>query len=295
MILLLFLLTALVGGTGAPLIKYAVGVLPPVTFVAIRAFLALIVILPFVAAKLTKLPLPNKTLVFANLLFATNWFLFAVGLEKTSVIMAQIIYVPTALIVALIGYFFLKEKLSSQQIQGLFLTMVGFSTLIFGSFRYSSNLSLGNPTGNLLVVIGLISWASYIVLTRKVSDKYPPGIILFYNFLATAIISPLILPLEPGNFQLALGSISANTIVNLVAVILITSIGFFSLMQWLIKYTSAFISSLVIYPVSIFGTLGGVIFYGEKITPPFFIGSILIFAGVFMATSYNYIKDKIKK
>src|SRR3989344_824324 len=101
MTLLVFLLMSAVGGANAALIKFTVTQFPPIVLVAARAILASLLVSPFIIKKLPK-KWPNKKYLFiCNLLFAANWILFAFGVQHTSVIMSQLIYVPTALIVAI--------------------------------------------------------------------------------------------------------------------------------------------------------------------------------------------------
>lgn len=291
MTLLIFLLAALVGGIGAPTIKFALTDFQPITLVLIRALFSAVIISPFVIKKIKIKKQTFKYLISANILFAINWIFFALGVGRTSVMMAQIMYVPTALIVAVIGYLFLKEKINKEQVYGLLLTIIGISFLIANSISDQRVISFGSPLGNLLIGIGMITWAGYLVLTRKVSKDYSPGEIIFFNFLVAIPISLVFIPLETSPFamNLSLGAIAAIS-----SVVLFSSLGFFLLLQWLVKHTSAFIASLAIYPMTVVATIAGVIFYGEKISINFLIGAFFILFGVFIATSYKFARKYLK-
>ncbi|GEM_PF-5951496 len=291
MILILFLLTALVGGTGAPLVKFALTQFPPITMVFLRALLAAVLIYPFVFRKVSFKKQGIKYLICANILFAINWLLFSLGVAQTSVIMAQIMYVPTAIIVAAIGYIFLKEKINKEQIFGLILTISGISFLIASSINQQGVLSFGSPIGNLLIAFGMLAWASYLVISRKISKEFPPEAITFFNFLITIPIALILIPLEKSPLP---SSVTFVSVVALLSIVFVSSIGFFILIQLLIKHTSAFIASLAIYPMTIFATIAGVVFYGEKITMNFLIGAAFVLFGVFIATSYKFARKYIK-
>ncbi len=291
MTLLIFLLAALIGGAGAPTVKFALMDFQPITLVLIRAMFSAILIAPFIVKKIKFKKQTFKYLISANILFAINWIFFALGVGRTSVMMSQIMYVPTALIVAIIGYIFLKEKINREQVYGLVLTITGISFLIANSITDQRVVSFGSPFGNLLIGIGMIAWAGYLVLTRKVSVDYSPEEIIFSNFLVAIPVSLIFIPFEQSPFVM---SLSLGAIAAISSVVLFSSVGFFLLLQWLVKHTSAFVASLAIYPMTIVATIAGVIFYGEKISLNFLIGAVFILFGVFIATSYKFARNYMR-
>jgi drug/metabolite transporter (DMT)-like permease len=293
--LLVFLLTSLVGGAGSPLIKFTLNYFPTITFVALRAALSALIILPFVYNGLFKIETKQiRYLILASALFAGNWLFFAMGIQRTSIIMGQIIYLPTSLIVAAIAYIFLKEKLKYEQVIGLVITIGGFLILTYGLITSGDVLSFGTPLGNLFVVAGLLSWSFYTVISRKISGIYKPQVITFFNFVITSLFAFLLIPSELSSHPQIFSQITPSAILSMSSVVIFSSILFFFFYQWLIKYTSAFISSLVLYPVTILAGLSGVVFFNEKLSPSYIFGGILVFVGVFLATSYQYIKTNFK-
>ncbi len=291
MIFFVFLVTVLIGGSGAPLAKFSLLEFSPLTYVFLRALLAAAVIYPFVLKNIKIKKQTVKYLFAANALFAANWILFALGVSKTTVIMSQVMYVPTALIVAIIGYIFLKEKINKEQVIGLVLTLFGMFFLIINSLNKQNGVSLGSPMGNALIAAGMLTWSVYLVVTRKISNDYTPGVLTFFNFLLTIPISLVLVIFQGEAFP---QSITPAAIIALVYIVLFSSIVFFMLIQWLVKHTSAFIPSLAIYPMTIIATVAGVIFYGEKISINFLIGTAFVMSGVFMATSYRFVRKYLR-
>lgn len=293
MIFLVFLLTSIIGGSGAPLIKFTVGFFPPITLVVLRSLLAAFFIAPIVfQKKLFVLKEKRKTLFLANILFAANWLFFAFGIQHTTVIMGQLTYLPTAVIVAIISYLFLKEKLTKKQIIGLILAIAGMLYLIYGSYSTKEVLSFGTPSGNFLVILGLFSWSFYTVISRSISKIYTPLAITFFNFVVAFVLSLILLPLEFIS-QSSLASVTSTSILGLISVALANSVIFFYLYQWLVKHTSAFISSLSLYLVTVFASAAGIIFFNEKLTASLVFGAILVVFGVFLSTANNYLKAKL--
>ena len=202
--------------------------------------------------------------------------------------MGQLIYVPTAIMVALLGYFFLKEKLSAKEIIGLILSLAGILYLILGSFKTKDVLSFGTPLGNFLVIIALFSWAFYLILTRAISKNFKPLTIIFIDFAISGLISSIFFISNIRNFYLV--TFDVNLIMAILAIACLSSIGFFFLNQWVVKHTSAFISSMLLYPATLSAIIYGVIFFSERLETSLIIGGAVMIIGVFLSTL-----DTIKK
>lgn len=291
MILLLFLLATLIGGTGGSLVKFSVNNFPTMTLVVTRAMLSALIILPFLKTiKITTFDKNFKKLILANALFAGNWIFFAYGIKNTSVIVGQLSYVPTALIVAFLGYIFLKEKLKREEIIGLILTLIGMSIILYGSTKSQDILSLGTPIGNILVFLGLLSWSCYTVASRRISKIYSPSTITFYNFTATFVIGSFLLPLDIAFGSFSAIKISMESILGLISLALFSSALFFYLYQLLIKSSSAFIASLVLYPMTILAAFLGIVFFNEKFTLSLLFGAFFVVIGLFYSTYKQFSK-----
>lgn len=261
------------------------------TLVVTRAILSALIILPFL--KQIKIPAFDKNfkkLILASALFAGNWIFFAYGIKHTSVIVGQLSYVPTALIVAFLGYIFLKEKLKKEEIIGLILTLVGISIILYGSIKSQDIRSLGTPIGNILVFLGLLSWSSYTVASRRIANIYSPSSITFYNFIFTFVIGLFLLPLDFALGDFYVVKISTESILGLVSLALFSSVLFFYLYQLLIKSSSAFTASLVLYPVTILAAFMGVIFFDEKFTSSLLFGAFFVVVGLFFSTYKQFSK-----
>lgn len=298
MILIAFVLIALIGGSNAALVKLTIRDFSPATTVTLRFALATLVILPFVVKNLKPWHIKKddlKYLLLTTLMFTGNVLLFAKGIQHTTVIMAQIIYMPTAVVVAVIGYLFLKEKLSREQIIGLVLTIIGVSFLIFGSIKTKDILSFGTPFGNLLLVGAKLCFALYIIFSRKIANAIDALTITCYNFIAATFLSILFLKAESLYQAKSVINITATGIFGILTLALISSVIFWFLYQWVIKHTSAFVTSLTIYLSTAVGATIGILFFGEKLAPTLLAGGLLIVIGVFYSTSLKHTQKYLKK
>lgn len=283
MIFTIFLIVFFIAGANSALVKYAGSQIDPIFLVALRSVLAAIIVVPLVGrAKIQALLKKPLVPLIAGVLFAANWITFAFGIQRTSVIMGQLIYVPTSLIVAFFGFLLLKDKLTKKQILGLLFSIVGVIFLVFKSYQEQNVRSFGTPIGNLLVVLGLLSWSSYLLLTRKVSKEYEPLTIIFTDFVVAGFVSFLLAPLLASQ-PLTIAVFNSKLVLSIIAVALVSSVLFFFLNQWLVKNASAFIASLILYPATLSAAVYGVIFFKEKLEPALLVGGFMVLIGVFLS------------
>lgn len=297
MILVVFFLTALIGAVGGAVIKFTLGEFPQMVLIFFRGLIATLTLLSILYfGKINFTSLKLKRYLFAScILFSLNWVLFAFGIENTSVTMGQLIYLPTSIIVAVVGYFSLREKLNSEQIVGLIVTIIGLIILFLGSIATNDPKTFGQPIGNLIIFLGLISWSLYTITSRKISHVYHPLQVTFFNVLTITIISFIIAILTGSFVAFKPQSVNLPGLWGLIWIGTINSVGFFGLYQYLIKNTSAFTASLILYPTTILAGIVGVIFFQERLTINLLIGGFTVMLGVFIANTLKHVKKYVSR
>ncbi len=119
-----------------------------------------------------KIALEDFPRIVAAALFgvALNMLTFFKGLSYTSPIMGAVLMVTTPMIVLVLSAFIMKERMKKRKVLGLLLGLAGTITLIlYGkSMTNAPNAALGN----LLVFINAISYGFYLILVKKLMDKY---------------------------------------------------------------------------------------------------------------------------
>ncbi len=119
-----------------------------------------------------KIALEDYPRILATALFgvALNMLTFFKGLSYTSPIMGAVLMVTTPMIVLILSAIIMKERMQKRKVFGIILGLVGTITLIlYGkSMVNAPNASLGN----LLVFINAISYGFYLILVKKLMDKY---------------------------------------------------------------------------------------------------------------------------
>ncbi|UOK43051.1 MULTISPECIES: DMT family transporter [Flavobacterium] len=101
---------------------------------------------------------------------ALNMLTFFKGLSYTSPIMGAVLMVTTPMIVLVLSAIIMKEHMQKNKIIGILLGLTGTVTLIlYGkSMVNAPNASLGN----FLVFVNAVSYGFYLILVKKLMDKY---------------------------------------------------------------------------------------------------------------------------
>ncbi len=115
-----------------------------------------------------------------------NQYMFFEGLNLTSPIDASIIQISNPVIVLLLAYFMVKERLTASKITGLFLAGLGALMVVFESNGSSSKES--SMLGNGMILINAISYALYIVLSKPLVMKYQTHTLMKWFFTTGAVL-----------------------------------------------------------------------------------------------------------
>lgn len=289
--MIIFLATCIVGGGINPVfLKMAVHEIPPVTVTWLRVFGATLLLLPFFLRSGERIPVKK---LYTVLPFGLNLVLFSIGIQFTSIIMGNLLYSINPVIVAFLGYIFLKEKLAHHSIVGLIISFTGVAILISGSIKTSDIHSFGTPLGNTFVGLGSLIWTFWYITSRELTKKYSNTTIIFYASLVTSV---LLLPLLPFEWHYSsfdiLNLLNPKLLLIISGLIITGGLLYQYLNQWLIKNTSAFFASLTSYGGPFFAALSGMLILGENITIQLFLGGLFIITGVFLATTYKHIKNR---
>ena len=119
-----------------------------------------------------KIALEDFPRIAAAALFgvALNMLTFFKGLSYTSPIMGAVLMVTTPMIVLILSAIIMKESMQKRKVFGIILGLAGTITLILYG---KSMVNAPNATlGNLLVFINAISYGFYLILVKKMMDKY---------------------------------------------------------------------------------------------------------------------------
>lgn len=211
---------------------------------------------------------------------ALNMLLFFKGLSYTSPIMGAVLMVTTPMIVLILSAILMKEKMKKLKILGIILGLVGTISLIL--YGKSVINAPNEMLGNLLVFINAISYGFYLIIVKKLMDKY--NAFTFVKWIYTFGFL-MVLPFGWSEFEAVKWTIIPNDIY--------LKIGFVVIFSTFLTYLLNLISmrelkpttvAVFIYLQPVFATIFA-ISLGKDALSWIKVGSaILIFAGVYLVT-----------
>jgi drug/metabolite transporter (DMT)-like permease len=116
------------------------------------------------------------------------YIFFNLSVKMTSASVGALLQGFIPICIALMAAIFLKEKLSVRQIIGIITSVTGI--ILIGFLSHKKNDVANSITGNLLMIIAVIGWGVYTIISKKVADKDP----LLITSLSTFVGSVLLLP-----------------------------------------------------------------------------------------------------
>ena len=256
----------------------------PFGFIVLRVFgatvLFLIVSIFFKTEKIQRQDFP-RIIACAFFGVALNMLTFFKGLSYTSPISASVIMVTTPIIVLILSAFLIKENLQKKKIIGVVLGLVGTVFLIL----YGK--SVGNATnaglGNFLVFVNAVSYGFYLILVRKLMDKYNAFSFVKYIYLLGFL---MVLPfgfneLMVVNWQ----SLSSDIYVKIGFVVLFSTFFTYLLNLLSMRELKPTTVAVFIYLQPVFATIYAIGTEKDELNLVKIIAALLIFGGVYLVTS----------
>ena len=169
---LALLVTATIWGTTAIGIKVALETYPPFILTTGRWLLSLAILLPAMRRLGIRPILDRRTAILGLFgILGFNTF-FTFGLERTSAANGSLINGALPVVVALISFLILNERLAPIRVVGIVLSLIGVVITVLGATLDASVL------GNVLIFGAVLSWAIYTIFNReRLRGENPVGII----------------------------------------------------------------------------------------------------------------------
>lgn len=267
---------------GKALVEYV----PPVTLSLMRWSLSFAVFFPFAWKELKAnhrvLRTEWKTLLLLSFTgLATFNSLTYVSVQYTSSINAALMNSFTPVLVAILSFIFLQDRLRYQQWIGILISFAGVTWIITdGNIRHL--LTLHFNKGDLIMSVAILSWAIYSLTMKKYGSRLPQKA----AFLVTIGIAIVILFPFATWETLVRESWSIPTL-HWLSVIYV---GVFPSVISFICWNKAVIdvgpskASTYLHLIVVFASLFGVLFLGEKIVMSQIMGGLFVITGVYLVS-----------
>lgn len=271
-------------GAAVPIFKYSLGNIPPFTLLFIRFFFAAILFLPFAVKFWQKLSLKEYgQIVFAALFgFSIAISFLFLGLGKSPSINFPIIASAGPIVLYCIAIFILKERPHARILVGSLVSLLGvlaivLSPILFGATQFTG----GQIQGNIFFMIAVIAQAIYAVSSKTVLKKVN---VFQTTFLMFAIASITYLPFAQA--ELATWSFANLDIRGLLGIVygtLFSSALAYYLYHWGIHKIDAQEIGIFTYLDPVTTVIIAFFLLGEVPSIFYFLGAVLVFAGIFVA------------
>lgn len=250
-----------------------------------RMFIAGLCFLPFIPAfrKLNWRRRDIKYLLIMAICEPCFYFLFeAKALQLTSASQAGMITAMLPLLVAILAWAWLKERVSRQTLSGFLLAIVG---AIWLSLASSTSVNAPDPLlGNFCEFLSMVCAAGYTVSLKHLTSNYPPLFLTaFQAFIGSLFFFPFLLLPEvgiPTHWQAspALAVIYLGTLITF---------GAYGCFNYSVSRIPASQAAGYANLVPVFGVILGMLILGDSLNFWQWVACGLVFCGVWLS-SYGH-------
>ena len=129
-----------------------------------------------------------KILLASILGMCVNMLAFFRGLELSTPINSGIIITLSPVLVLILSYFFLKEKVTLKKIIGILIGFTGAVFLILNSSKTGINAP-NIPLGNSFFLLNASAYAGYLIVIKPLTSKYNIFTLMKWLFLIGLVLS----------------------------------------------------------------------------------------------------------
>lgn len=208
-----------------------------------------------------------------------NQFLYVKGLSLTTVINAALLSTTIPVFTLFVSILFGYDKLSPRRLFGIALAAGGVVYLVNPA---RADLSAQNTLGNLLIVSNSLLYATYIVISKDLFERYGALNVITWIFLVGSLIT---IPVGIYSMQQEdINAIGVGTWLTIAFIIIFPTVGAYYLNAWALTKAAPTTVAIYIYlqPLIAFGFAP--LFLGERWSSRTIMAAVLIFAGVAVVT-----------
>jgi drug/metabolite transporter (DMT)-like permease len=211
---------------------------------------------------------------------ALNMLAFFKGLSLTSPISASVIMVSTPMIVLVLSAIIIKERMRKRMVFGIILGLIGTAFLIL----YGK--SVGNATnaslGNFLVFVNATSYGLYLVMVKKLMDKYNAFTFVKWIYLIGFV---MVLPFGWNGFEAINWTLMPTDMYWKIGFVVVFSTFLTYLLNLLsmreLKPTTV---AVFVYLQPVFATVFAISLGKDELTWVKIVSAVMIFTGVYLVT-----------
>lgn len=282
--LIALVLANLIWGAAAPLFKWSLDSIPPLSLAFFRFVFATIIIFPFAYKHLRIQKNDIGDFLLIGFFGATlNIGLFFLSLQYIPSINAPLIGSSAPLVVLLVTFFVFHEKPKLKAVIGAIVGLIGVLIIILQPVLQDGfNASV---LGNVLLIGSLLSGLIHLLISKKIAAKYPAITITFYSFLIPIFtFFPFFLSDVQTSGLTYLGNQQA--FIGILYGAAFASFAAHFLYYWAMKFLKTSDIVLFAYIPPVIAILVAIPLLGETISATYLIGAVFVFLGLYIAEAH---------
>jgi drug/metabolite transporter (DMT)-like permease len=208
-----------------------------------------------------------------------NQLFFLEGVKRTTAIDANILITTIPAFTLAIAIALGRERASAAKVGGILFAAAGALYLV-GIERL--RLDPASAFGDALIVCNTSLYAVYLVLSKRLLERYHPVTVVTYVFLFGALfIAPFgVAALRDVRFA----EQPPAVLVGLAYIVIFPSILAYYLSVWALRRTASSLVAMYVYLQPLMTAIGAPIILHERVTARAGLAAVLIFAGLALAT-----------
>jgi drug/metabolite transporter (DMT)-like permease len=262
--------------------KVVLEIIPPFALVTLRLLLGtLTLLIVLLIRRGTTIPGQQvlRVLGVGFVGYGISLSLQFLGTKLSTAANGSLVTSATPAFVLLFAWILLKEVITPRRLIALILATLGVIAVIDPR---SAQLEPQLFLGNILLLGAAVTWALYSVLVRKATqdlDVLPFSLIAFLGGL------PVTVPVGAWELDtVGVGEITVGVIGGVLFLGVISTALAMVLWNTAFALVDASLASLTFFAQPVVGTVLGWLFLGERITPMFLLGGLLIGIGLFISS-----------
>ncbi len=283
--ILALIIANIIWGAASPIFKFSLENIPPFTLAFARFSIAALLLLPFMKNfTVRSLSYKDWVEVILGSFFGItiNISFFFLGLKLTQSINAPIISSAAPVFIYIASILFLKEKAKSKVFFGMMISLIGVLAIILSPVLFDGKtFALGEIEGNLFLVLATFGAILHPILYKNVLKKIDSAKITCLGFIIGAVS---FLPMMINELQhWSLSQLDYRGLLGIIFGALFSSALAYGLFNYGLSKIQAEEVGLFTYIDPVIAVLIAIPLLHEYPNVYFFLGSLLVFGGIFIA------------
>ena len=211
-----------------------------------------------------------------------NQLLYLAGLERTTATTAQMFIVAGPAITLAVGMMRGSER-------GSPLKWLGIGLAASGALALVAVVPAGNRLGNLMILVNVVIYSVYLVLTRGIVQRYHPLTVITWIFAFGAIA---LIPIGAAPLARELPSLSLSGWLAIIWIIALPTVAAYYLNMWALQHVESSTVSTFVYLQPVLTAVMAISILGERPSPRIIPAALLIAAGVAVAIHEQRVREK---